>query len=49
MNTVSYAAMSVKYPPRWSDIQKVAAWCGGAARFYAEAAKKAAAAQKAAA
>ena len=37
MNSISYAAMSAKYPPRFSDIQKVAAWCGAAAKAYAEA------------
>lgn len=40
VSTVSYAAMSVKYPPRWSDIQKVAAWCGGAVRLYEDAANR---------
>jgi len=37
MNSFSYTAMSVKYPPRFSDLQKVAQWCGAAAKAYAEA------------
>lgn len=40
MNSFSYTAMSAKYPPRFSDIQKVAQWCGQMVKFYIDAEAK---------